>query len=134
MQSLGAFPFLASTCFKYTYHRRLKEIEGDEDAMKKLRDEQRKAFNARLAAALFGAKKRPESPEKEPDSILEIENKTINDEKLDQFSADWVQKQMSEAEWQKLSEQERQRLIAVAKLEQKKLQKEMYGDDYLKAM
>ncbi|CBY12803.1 unnamed protein product [Oikopleura dioica] len=102
--------------------------------MKKLRDEQRNAFNARLAAALLAAKKRPESPEKEPDSILEIENKTIDDEKLDQFSADWVQKQMSEAEWQKLSEQERQRLIAIAKLEQKKLQKEMYGDDYLKAM
>ena len=102
--------------------------------MKKLRDEQRKAFNARLAAALLAAKKRPESPEKEPDSILEIENKTIDDEKLDQFSADWVQKQMSEAEWQKLSEQERQRLIAVAKLEQKKLQKEMYGDDYLRVM
>ena len=39
---------------------------------------------------------------------------------------------MDEEEWRKLSEQERQRLIALAKLEQRKLRREMYGDDWLR--
>ena len=38
---------------------------------------------------------------------------------------------MDEEAWRNLSEQERQRLIAEAKLAQRKLRKELYGDDYL---
>ena len=42
-----------------------------------------------------------------------------------------VKSEMDEAEWRKLSEKERQELIRQAKLAQRKLRSEMYGDAWL---
>ena len=69
---------------------------------------------------------------KKPKKLEEIEDADVADKELEKFSADWLLKQMSEEEWNKLSEQERQRLIALAKLEAKKAQKELYGDEWLR--
>ena len=51
--------------------------------------------------------------------------------KKETFSADWVKLQMTEAEWRRLNEAERQALLLKQKLLEKQLRKEMYGRDWL---
>ena len=65
-----------------------------------------------------------------------IFNKISNLEKAlekieDEFCADWVKREMDDAEWRKMNEQERQALLARLKMEQRKLRKELYGDAWL---
>lgn len=43
----------------------------------------------------------------------------------------YFQAQLDEEAWRKLSEKERQALLAKMKLEQRKLRRELYGDDWL---
>ena len=65
-------------------------------------------------------------------TTLEDITEVITDEKEEAACADWVKQQMDEAEWARLSQKEKQALIAKAKLEQRKLKKEMFGDDWMK--
>ncbi|CBY12802.1 unnamed protein product [Oikopleura dioica] len=102
---------------------RLAQLGDDEEARRKLMEEQRRLFEEKLAAKLKMRK---------PKKLEEIEDADVADKELEKFSAEWLLKQMSDEEWSKLSEQERQRLIALAKLEAKKAQKELYGDEWLR--
>ena len=110
----------------------LKESFGDEwksklDAMmkneadyEKWRSTKVNEFNNRLLKMLALNKTKANL-----EDISENENE-------DAACADWVKQQMDEAEWARLSEKEKQALIAKAKLEQRKLKKEMFGDDWMK--
>ena len=48
------------------------------------------------------------------------------------YDADWVKAQMSEEEWRRLNEEERQALLMKAKLLERQLKKELYGDEWEK--
>ena len=48
------------------------------------------------------------------------------------YDADWVKSQMSEEEWRRLNEEERQALLMKAKLLERQLKKELYGDEWEK--
>ena len=48
------------------------------------------------------------------------------------YDADWVKSQMTDEEWRRLNEEERQALLMKAKLLERQLKKELYGDEWEK--
>ena len=111
--------------------KHLKALEGDEEAIKKLQVERREEFNTRLAAMLALKKLQAQKPASD---LLEIEDQTISEEEEEQYCAEWVKREMDEEAWRRLSTQERHRLIMQAKLAEKLLRQEMYGEDWRKKM
>ena len=109
--------------------KQLKALEGDEEQIAKLKAKQRDEFNKRLAQMLLLKKKK-----EKPKTLLEIEEENVNDKEIETFCADWVKREMDEEAWRKLNEKERQRLMMEAKIAFLKLQKELYGDDWLKKL
>ena len=61
-------------------------------------------------------------------SFTAIPKKQVEPEPV--YDLDWIRRQMSEEEWRKLSEKERQRLLMEAKLLERMLRREMYGEDW----
>ncbi|CBY12801.1 unnamed protein product [Oikopleura dioica] len=121
------------------WQKRLRELGDDEEARRRLLEEQRKRMEKMLALRLLNKKNRQNGENEENDDIIfdvPVDWFDEGDENLakieEDYCVDWVKRQMDEEEWRKLSEQERQRLIALAKLEQRKLRREMYGDDWLR--
>ena len=96
-----------------------------------LKAEQRADFNRRLAEML-ALKKLMEK--KEPKDLLDIQDQNVTEKLEEQFCADWVKREMDEEAWRRLSAQERQKLIIQAKLAEKALRQEMYGDDWQKKL
>lgn len=47
-----------------------------------------------------------------------------------EYDLSWIKRQIDDEAWRKLSEQERQRLLMQAKLLERMLRKELYGDDW----
>ena len=74
---------------------RLAQLGDDEEARRKLMEEQRRLFEEKLAAKL---------KMKKPKKLEEIEDANVADKELEKFSAEWLLKQMSDEEWSKLSE------------------------------
>ena len=91
--------------------RKLEELEGDEEAIRRLKALQKAEFDRRLAELLKlrNRKSQTESdgPPSTPTNILEIEDKEVSDKAVDDFCVDWVKKEMDEAAWRALSETER---------------------------
>ena len=51
-------------------------------------------------------------------------------QKDEEYDLDWIKRQMDEEAWRKMSEQERQKLLAKMKLLERMLRKELYGSDW----
>ena len=72
---------------------------------------------------LLNRRRKEETPEID-DLLTEFPIEWFEEEELlemeETFSADWVKRQMDEEEWRKMSEKERQALIARTKLAQRK--------------
>ena len=67
--------------------------------------------------------------------LLDLEGNQIIEENIEnKLTADWVKKEMDAEEWRKLSEKERQELLMKAKLAQRQLRKEMFGDDWMRKL
>ena len=103
----------------------LKSLEGDNDALRKAKDEKRAEFQRLLALKL--ARNR----QKTPKNLIEIEENEISEEIEEKFTADWVKLQIDDEAWRRLSEKERQSLLTQMRLEQQKIRKELYGEDWL---
>ena len=103
----------------------LKSLEGDNDALRKAKDEKRAEFQRLLALRL--ARNRQKIPEK----LIEIEENEISEEIEENLTADWVKHQIDDEAWRQLSEKERQSLLTQMRLEQQKIRKELYGEDWL---
>lgn len=103
----------------------LKSLEGDNDALRKAKDEKRAEFHRLLALRL--ARNRQKIPKK----LIEIEENEINEEIEEKLNADWVKLQIDDETWRRLSEKQRQSLLTQMRLEQQKIRKELYGEDWL---
>ena len=103
----------------------LKSLEGDNDALRKAKDEKRAEFQRLLALRL--ARNR----QKIPENLIEIEENEISEEIEEKLTAEWVKHQIDDEAWRQLSEKERQSLLTQMRLEQQKIRKELYGEDWL---
>ena len=105
------------------YKAKLAALQGDNDAIEKLKREQKSAFDKRLAA-LLAARKKIHLLDCTEDDVKEIET----------FSAEWASQQVGEEKWRQMSEQERQAVLMKVKLAQRQLReqllKESFGDDW----
>ena len=103
-----AYRKLQKESYGDSWTRQLKDLEGNEEAIQKLREQQRFDFNAKLTAMLLLKAGKPKIT-----NLLEIETDVdeITDKQIDVFCAEWVKKEIDEAAWKALSEKGRQKLI-----------------------
>lgn len=108
-------------------------LAGDEAALTELDRQKRMAYDKAMKLRLLNMRNKAEITE-----LGDLGNQTELTEELEvveeKLTADWVKLEMDEAEWRKLSERERQELIREAKLAQRKLRSEMYGDQWLEEL
>ena len=105
------------------FKARLAALQGDNDAIEKLKRDQKLAFDKRLAALLEARKKT---------HLLDCNEEDVNE--IETFSADWAAQQVGEGKWRQMSEQERQAVLMKVKLAQRQLReqmlKESFGDEW----
>ena len=108
-------------------------LAGDEAALAELDRQRRMAYEKAMKLRLLNMRNKAEIAE-----FGDLGDQTELTEELEEveekLTADWVKLEMDEAEWRKLSERERQELIREAKLAQRKLRAEMYGDQWLEEL
>ena len=89
----------------------LKNLEGDEEAILKARQQRKDEYNQRLASLLALKKLRALQ---EPEKLEDIEeNEIIDSKKYEKFCVDWVKREMDEETWRKMNEQEKQKFLLV---------------------
>ena len=87
----------------------LKNLEGDEEAILKARQQRKNEYNQRLASLLALKKLRALQ---EPEKLEDIEeNEIIDSKKYEKFCVDWVKREMDEETWRKMNEQEKQKFL-----------------------
>ena len=108
-------------------------LAGDEAALAELDKQRRLVYEKAMKLRLLNMRNKGEINDFSDlgDQVELTEELEQTEEKL---TADWVKGEMDEADWRKLSERERQEIIRQAKLAQRKLRAEMYGDEWLEQL
>ena len=82
------------------FKAKLAALQGDNDAIEKLKADQKSAFDKRLAMLLAAKRKATHISDLEDEAVDDSEKTEKIEEKL---CADWVKSQMSDEAWRNLS-------------------------------
>ena len=105
-------------------------LAGDQKALEALEKRQKLEFEKQMKLRLLNTKKSKEFEVEITDLEGDMEIVAQMNGMEEKLTADWVKKEMDQEEWRKMSEKERQALLMKAKLAQRQLRKELYGDDW----